>query len=249
MVCTLALLWFPLHLWQTLDDWGKLRGCIGSLAQRDVEEAQEARVEEEFWKLRQTNYRFFCCCLCHINFPVTLLFTYKTLEAPGLDNIVLLVLCIGTHVHYSVAGKDSVRLTPRQLKAATYSLHVACAVGILAAAGSAGRESAHRFALLQCFVITFRFCLVLAFLDPWVTIPFQVVYTTLELLIRFFVFSDPSVEVMSVLCGQFFLLVIVTASSILMNVALRERIYALLDTADAESLVCSFRRMLRGINL
>lgn len=37
------------------------------------------------------------------------------------------------------------------------------------------------------------------------------------------------------------------ASSVFMHVALRGRIRAVLDTADAESLVSSFRKVLRGV--
>ncbi|CAK9079226.1 unnamed protein product [Durusdinium trenchii] len=206
-------------------------------------DAKEARVEEEFLKIRRTNYKFFCRGLCHVDFVLSLFFGYKVFEAPGLDSMALFVMCIISYVHYSTVSKDSVHLTACQLKVASYLLHVLCMGGILAAAFPG---NASNVAMNQGFAITFRFCLVFAFLDPWMTIPFQVLYTTLELLIYFCVLA-PGVEVMQLCCAQLFLFLLVTVSSVLMDVALRGQIDALLDTADADSLISSFRSMLRGV--
>eukprot|EP00913_Durusdinium_trenchii_P034592 g32362.t1 len=54
-------------------------------------------------------------------------------------------------------------------------------------------------------------------------------------------------QVIPLCFGQFFICALSIASSIFLDLVLRGRIDALLDTADAESLVSSFRRVLRGV--
>ncbi|CAK9056259.1 unnamed protein product [Durusdinium trenchii] len=94
-----------------------------------------------------------------------------------------------------------------------------------------------------------RFLLVLTFLDPWVSIPFQFLYTAVDLFVYVFVLEGTSagMQVGPLCFGPFFICLLSIAASILIDSVLRARIYALLDTADAESLVSSFRRVLRGV--
>eukprot|EP00913_Durusdinium_trenchii_P035658 g33367.t2 len=93
-----------------------------------------------------------------------------------------------------------------------------------------------------------RFCLVLAHLDPKITIPFQVLYTLVEVFLHVWVIEgDILVQLTSFASGQLFILVETIASSIFIDLGLRGRFYAQLDTADAESLLSSFRRVLRGV--
>ena len=55
-------------------------------------------------------------------------------------------------------------------------------------------------------------------------------------------------EIPGLLCfGEVFIFMVGVISSIFIDMVLRERIYAMLDTADAESLICGFRRVLRGL--
>lgn len=100
---------------------------------------------------------------------------------------------------------------------------------------------------MQGFHSALRFCLVLAHLDPKITIPFQVLYTLVEVFLHVWVIEgDILVQLTSFASGQLFILVETIASSIFIDLGLRGRFYAQLDTADAESLLSSFRRVLRG---
>ena len=101
---------------------------------------------------------------------------------------------------------------------------------------------------MQGFHSAVRFCLVLALLDPKITIPFQVLYTLVEVLLHVCVMEDGDfwVQLGSFSSGQLFILVETIASSVFIDMGLRGRIYAQLDTADAESLLGSFRRLLQG---
>ena len=95
-----------------------------------------------------------------------------------------------------------------------------------------------------------RFCLVLVHLDPKMTIPFQVLYTVVEVFLHVCVTEEDDFwrQVVAFTFVQIFILVITIASSMFIDMGLRGRIYAQLDTADAESLLSSFRRVLRGGN-
>eukprot|EP00913_Durusdinium_trenchii_P007457 g7009.t1 len=97
-------------------------------------------------------------------------------------------------------------------------------------------------ALFHGFQTAVRFCLVLAFLDPLVSIPFQVLYTIAESLVHCFVFEASTSTLGHAPRSQGFVFVVSIASSIFLDLALRGRIEAQLDTADAESLLGSFRR-------
>ena len=107
-------------------------------------------------------------------------------------------------------------------------------------------QNASSFTLQQGFVTACRFLLVLAFLDPRTSIPFQVLYTTAQVFVYLICVEEQGLELELLCFTQLFVFVVATASSLFIDMALRGRIYAQLDSADAESLVSGFRRVLRG---
>ena len=205
---------------------------------------RESRVEEWMLKLRGRYYQLFSRCLSHITLMFSLYFLQEALKRPGLGIIIWVMCGTAAYVQHLVIGTKLLDCTPYRLKFLSYMLHVVVFLFILGTAGSATRSL---FSLQQSFVTGTRFLLVLTFLDPWVSIPFQVLYTTTQVVIHLKVFGEQGVEEMEPLCfTQFVVFGISTASSVFIDMALRGRIYAQLDSSDAESLVSGFRRVLRG---
>eukprot|EP00435_Cladocopium_sp_Y103_P043208 s764_g12.t1 len=99
---------------------------------------------------------------------------------------------------------------------------------------------------MQGFQVAVRFSFIFLFVCKEVTIPFQFVYTALDMWI-FLRASTSSTALGPVLFAQVFILGMTVATSIIWDWWVRSRIQAVFDTADAESLVSSFRRMLRGV--
>ncbi|CAK9047798.1 unnamed protein product, partial [Durusdinium trenchii] len=242
----LVVLWCPVHLFLTKKDWVALRGWLSSMMQAPAthDVLRESRVEEWMLKLRGRYYQLFSRCLSHITLMFSLYFLQEALKRPGLGIIIWVMCGTAAYVQHLVIGTKLLDCTPYRLKFLSYMLHVVVFLFILGTAGSATRSL---FSLQQSFVTGTRFLLVLTFLDPWVSIPFQVLYTTTQVVIHLKVFGEQGVEEMEPLCfTQFVVFGISTASSVFIDMALRGRIYAQLDSSDAESLVSGFRRVLRG---
>ncbi|CAK8997586.1 unnamed protein product [Durusdinium trenchii] len=232
------------HLYLTKTDWGDLRAWISSVmhpSPRDV--AKETRVEEEMVKLRQSNYISFSRYSTHLEFGVGCFFLWEAFATSGFETIMLLIACCLSYLQHLMVAKDLIQLTPQRIKIVNYWLH---SVSTLGAVLPARAGSSFKFGLWQSFLTAMRFCLVLCCLDPQISIPFQVLYTAVGMLTYFFAFDESRTELGPLFYTQVFVLIQTIAFSIIIDMALRGRIYAKLDTADAESLVSSFRRVLRG---
>ncbi|CAK9056137.1 unnamed protein product [Durusdinium trenchii] len=244
-VTTLAVLWAPVHLYLTQTDWRALRnwlGRIGVAADRNV--LKEKRVEEEMLSLRQRNYKLFSSFISHLNFFSMYGFSYDALAAPELDNIFVAACCILSYVQHLMVAQEWLSMSPQRLKLVAVLHHSA---GLLLRIMTGISASPMKFAVMHGFNIAVRFMLVFTFLDPWVSIPFQVLYTLADVFEYVLLFEGTSEQAGSLWYSQFFICLLSIAASILIDSVLRARIYALLDTADAESLVSSFRRVLRGV--
>lgn len=240
---TVALCWFPVHAKLTQADWSELGRWLLSLREsKPVDSQKEARVEEEMLKLRQRNYKLFCRCLSHLDLLIGLFLLPGALGTQTLTSWISVSLAAMSYATHLTVVQDMVDLTPRWMKSLTTAMHILTLFFILTTGWSA---NALECALFHGFQTAVRFCLVLAFLDPLVSIPFQVLYTIAESLVHCFVFEASTVRF---LCwSQGFVFVVSIASLIFLDLALRGRIEAQLDTADAESLLGSFRRLLRGV--
>eukprot|EP00913_Durusdinium_trenchii_P035195 g32926.t1 len=248
MTVHLPAVWLPLHLAFTRSDFAELKQfSTFFLFPQAQDELKEARVDEEMIKLRQrrgtTNYKFVSRCVCHINLFTCLGLIHEAVRAPGLDTMTSLGLCTVCYVQYLIVGSGWVELTPLIMEVLSFVTHLLLIPVILSTCASA---SIFKFAVMQGLQVAMRFCPVVLFLDPWISIPFQVLYTATETSMYFFVFDRNTLELGPLCVSQFFILVSTVASSIFIDLLLRGRLYALFETADAESLVSSFRRVLRG---
>ncbi|CAK8997541.1 unnamed protein product [Durusdinium trenchii] len=244
MVTTLLLLCASVHFSLTQSDWGDLRAWISSvmhLSSRDV--AKQARVEEEMVKLRQRTYISISCYSTHLEFGVGCFFLWEAFANPGFETIALVIACCLCYLQHLMVAKDLIQLSPQRMTFVSCLLY---SLGLLTVVLPARAGSSFKFSLWQSFVTAIRFCLVFCCLDPQISIPFQVLYTAVGMLAYFFAFDESRTELGPLFYTQVFVLIQTIAYSIIIDMALRGRIYAKLDTADAESLVSSFRRVLRG---
>lgn len=208
----------------------------------DQDDIKKTHVEKEMIKLRQRNFRFFSRYLLHVAFVLCCYFFYATAAAPGLDNATFLIVSAVCYMQHLLVSKDWIAVTPELLKHSTWLMHImGLSLIMVPAAGSA-----FKFGLLQAFLTAVRFLLVLYYLDPWVCIPFQILYTGAGMLIQVYTCEGFATDFGVFCVSHLFVLLIIVASSVFINIALRSRIYAQLDTTDAESLVSSFRRVLKG---
>ena len=137
-----------------------------------------------------------------------------------------------------------VALTPKRLKILAYSMHILHSVMIVSFITS---ESAFHFAVRHGLGTVGRYVLQMIFLDPAVSIPFQIFFTALEIGTYFVFFGRTGVQWELLAVAHFITLSSHVVCGVFIDRVLRQRIKAMLEKGDAESLVSSFRRMLRGV--
>ena len=195
------------------------------------------------WTIKAVrNYKLFSRCLCHVDLVIGIFYVYLVVATPTLDNITLATGCIVAYALFLMLGREMAHLSPNLVKFLTCLVHMLPVSVIFGTVWSGKPLMAD---MMRGFVAG-RFCLVLIFLDPSVSIPFQFLYAAVDLYVNLYVLqsSEPVGELVS---NQLFILAETIFSSVFVDRALRSRIYAQLENADAESLVSSFRRMLRGV--
>ena len=210
---------------------------------QQVDIPKESRVEEEMLKLRLKHYQWLSRSLSHLCLVLCLHFIHEALKMPGSGTIIWAICGVGAYTQHLSIGTKVVECTPLRMKLFSYFMHILILLILVA---TVALPNAYKFTLLQGFTIACRFYLVFAFLDPWLTIPFQIFYTTAQIFVYLVFFQVDGAELQALCFTQFFIWGISTASSVFIDMALRGRIYAQLDSADAESLVSGFRRVLRG---
>ncbi|CAK9099796.1 Reverse transcriptase domain-containing protein [Durusdinium trenchii] len=250
---TLALAWLPAHLHITKSDWPQLCTWISHwLRPLQKDQQKEQRVEEEMMKVRQRNYKLLTRWFSHLSMVVIFVLIHDAIAAPRF-NTICPAICWGVgYLQHLLVGGAWVDLTPRRLTFLSYFLHgmlltiYSSEAATAANAAISGSLDLCHFAFKQGFYTTIRFVLIFGLLDPWTSVPFQLLFTIAEVLAYLVVFGS-KVPVGLLCFGEVFIFMVGVISSIFIDMVLRERIYAMLDTADAESLICGFRRVLRGL--
>ncbi|CAK9018638.1 unnamed protein product [Durusdinium trenchii] len=240
--------WLPVHVRLTQSDFGELRRWLSSMMQPEVKdglkETRAARIDAEMVKLRQRYYKSISKWACHMNFFTLSGLIYEAFATPGLDTFASAFFCFCGYLQHLMVGHDLVELTALRLRILSCTMHVMLTLQIISTVSAA---NSFKFAMMQGFQVALRFCPVVLFLDPWITIPFQFIYTAVDMSVYLLVFDKSSLELGPLCVSQFFILVATVASSIFIDRLLRGRFDALLHTTDAECLVQSFRRVLRGL--
>ena len=232
----------PAHLYLNKADFAELREWI-IWVKKQVDEVKTSRMEQEMLKARQSNFKLQSRCHSYFCVVTGCLFWHQAYEAPNLQNITWAIAHLVAYIQHSMVAHGLIELTVHRLKFFTFVQHVLLLILII---GSASAANTFEFVMMQIIQTTIRFIL-LSCLDPWISIPFQLLYSVADTTVYLFFFEESRVYWAPLCCAQFYICVNSIACSLFMDVALRGRIYDLLDTADAESLVSGFRRVLRGV--
>ena len=214
------------------------------IEQIPMDALKEACIEKEMMRIRIRNYKLVCLCFCHLDFVTGIFLLHEAFTRPGLDTVIPLGFCMLAYVQFLLVVLGRVELTPERLKISSYVFHIGVLICLIS---TAWVDSSFKFWVMQNFLTAGRFALILALLEPRATVPFQILYSIVEILLYIFIFADSIPNLVMLCCSQLFLLVIAVASSLFIDLALRARVLALSNSADAESLVASFRRLLRAV--
>lgn len=241
--CLAAVLF---HLSISVESLGDFRQIkeLGSQLLLKANTQKDQRVEEEFMKLQMQNYKLICGGMVHILFPLLLYGFHAAITMPSFFTVGQFCIWLVTYTHHLTTAKEIVLLTRERLKVSCYVIHISVLLLMLIATAA---PDLMRFCSMQPFLATAR-VLLLGFVDRSVSIPFHIVYCAVEVCTYLIVLQDmtPTSMASILLANVTFSLGNIFASCIL-DLWVRSRIEALLQTADAESLLSSFRRMLRGV--
>ena len=240
---TLLCVWVPVHLYLSKADFVELREWI-TWAKKHVDEVKTLRMEEEMMKVRQSNYKLQSRCYSYLGVVAGCLLWHQAYEAPSIQTITWAFASLAGYVQHNMVANGFIELTPQRVKFLSCFIHALLFIVIISTPAAA---SIFEFVLMQSLQTSIRFLLVFICLNPWVSVPFQLLYSIADTTVYLLFFEESHVHWALLCCAQICILVNIIVCSLLVDVALRGRIYALLDTADAESLVSSFRRVLRGV--
>lgn len=178
----------------------------------------------------------------HIDFLVGVFFSYEAITAPDLISIGLAVVTITCYFLALSVSQGFISLTQHRMSSITYMTHLFMFVPVLLPVLTTDEVGMQR---RQGFVTAARFLLVGIFVNSNVTIPFQVLYTAAEIMSYLSTTSDALVGPWCV--WQVFALALMILASVFMDMTVMARIRAHVQAEDAETLVSSFRRLLRGV--
>lgn len=217
---------------------------MGAFLKQEIGD-KDRRVEEEIFKLRRQNYAVISKSVAHVALPLFLTFVRVALLEPNLISGAQCAAGLFFYLMHCVVGKELIQLTPERMKSFCYSIHICSLVFMILNATYA--TDLVSFAAMQPFLATGRIAQ-LGFLDKSVKIPFDILYALVDIGIFIVVFEvRDSTSISFMLMSELtFTLANIFASCVL-ELWVRARVVATLQTADAESLVSSFRRMLRGV--
>eukprot|EP00438_Fugacium_kawagutii_P017045 Skav204914 [mRNA] locus=scaffold1506:38662:40158:- [translate_table: standard] len=181
----------------------------------------------------------------HLVLPLFLHSLHKAFLTPTFLSALQVCVWLFCYLSHWVVGKEKIELTPGRIKAFCYSIHLFVLSIVMLTPFVA--PDLLTFASSQPFLATSRMCL-LGFVDRSVTIPFHFLFAAVDAgtylvffqvrswgWIRFILLSEAAFVAANAYCSW------------VLELWVRASIEASLKNADAESLILSFRRMLRGV--
>ena len=169
---------------------------------------------------------------------------YGAVATPTVDAIAFALGFMVVYMQHLLVGKELVDLNLDRLNFLAYFLHI---IWFFLLTSTAWPTTGFAFAAFQLLGTVARFVLCLACLNPRTTISFEVLYAATEVFVNLCFFEEANFQFLVACLGQLLILFLTVVSSFQIDLILKGRIYALLDAANAESLVSSFRRVLRGL--
>jgi len=209
----------------------------------DEDNSRNARVSEAMREVRQKNYVLSARLFVHIGMLNMLFMLFDLLSNPSLIACARMgFLLIVYSMHWAVAT-GALRPMPYQIKGVCAGWWTLFAAFVLLAPC---HPTARDAMFMQGFKIGSRLTMTSIFIDTELCFIFQALISAASLVSELFIHSTGQ-EPFLLLGMEFQNFAGSVALSALLEFLIRSRIHALLDFADAETLVSSFQHVLRGI--
>lgn len=240
----LVLLLFHVRLTlRNLPTWSAFPAFLQRL--RCGQGRRELRVAQKMKEVQITNYKSICKGMAHVVLPTALISLHDALSTPNLATLGTCLALLAAYLHNLAVAAEIVSVTPWRMKIACYLVHT-CTL-CLAIFTNLSSTDLISFCANKPFLATTRLAL-LGFVDKSVTIPFNVLFAAVDIGTYFIIFESsvwPSLD--SIFLSEISFMMASISASCILEIWVKSRIEALLDTADADTLVSSFQRMLRGV--
>ena len=203
------------------------------------------QLESSHQEIQMVNYKLICKGMAHCILPTTIFALQEAMSMPQVSTVGVFLAVLCAYSHNLAVGTEMVDVTQKRMKVACYFIHIWTL--LLSFFTSLGSTDVMSFCYNKPVTSTTRLIL-LGFLDKSVTIPFNLLHAALDIGTYFLVFQDdvwPSFS--SIVLSEISFTLCSISASFVLEIWVKSRIEALLDTADAETLVSSFQRMLRGV--
>ncbi|CAK9036084.1 unnamed protein product [Durusdinium trenchii] len=197
-----------------------------------------AEVEKAVWDVRARTYRHAIQFLIHQNAFVLIGMSYNLYREPSFTHVAQLCILMGVYLH--AVSCEKMNLNAKNLRFLYVLFYSAFSLFIIASVWQKDTEA--RAVSKQVFNMSSRMIMSLIFIDTWTTGPAQVVISTAEIW-QYSVQHDIADTVLfawvQILAGSG-----IVAFSVILEYWITCHVSSLLDT---ESILSSFRRMLRGV--
>ncbi|CAJ1383013.1 unnamed protein product [Effrenium voratum] len=199
------------------------------------------RVEEALLEVRQKNYVLCAKVFVHLTLVVVMAQLKEFVEAPNCCTLVRLLAPGAVYLSHVTLVVGWLKPTVWQVRLLSLFNYLIFAAFLLFNA-IADLEAASRI-WTDKMIIANRFVFTIVFLDTHLAAWGQLLFLLVNLFSKAinegssFIFM---LDELSICCANLML-------SVVLEALIRSRIQAMLDSADAESMVASFRRMLRGL--
>ncbi|CAL1135535.1 unnamed protein product [Cladocopium goreaui] len=219
----------------------------GFFSQLTAEEAaQKERIQKNTATLRVSNYILFSHIFVHLAAWKTMWVVVGFVHSPQLTTGALMVIHLGLYMQHLLVVNRYIQPTSRQVRVLSAVVYLAYAAGyFLATALQDGPPFPNRAVTIsEKYLLATRFFLVMAFIDTELSVVCQFFFSLTILGTSWYHGKELGYVQVTEECEIYGCLL---AFVLIIDVMMRARVQACLQSADAEWMVSSFRRVLRGV--
>jgi len=219
----------------------------GFFSQLTAEEAaQKERIQKNTATLRVSNYSLFSHIFVHLAAWKTMWVVVGFVHSPQLTTGALMVIHLGLYMQHLLVVNRYIQPTSRQVRVLSAVVYLAYAAGyFLATALQDGPPFPNRAVTIsEKYLLATRFFLVMAFIDTELSVVCQFFFSLTILGTSWYHGKELGYVQVTEECEIYGCLL---AFVLIIDVMMRARVQACLQSADAEWMVSSFRRVLRGV--
>lgn len=208
------------------------------------EAAQKERIQKNTATLRVSNYILFSQIFIHFVAWKTMWLAFGVLQNPSVANCILLFLHMGLYVQHLLVVKTYIQPTSRQVRVLSAVVYVTYAFGYFVTSFVEHSFPTGSTTLSEKYVLATRFFLVMAFIDMKLSVVCQLVFSLTILGTSWYHGKELGYLQVTDECEIYVCLIVFM---VIIEVMMRKRVQACLQSMDAEWMVSGFRRVLRGV--